>query len=150
MARFFTIDSASRLFYVLILYLMNTRHPFRCLLVMAGLLYCQITALAQTSARLASALPTQTFYNATSASFKIEAASVPVLKPSLIPADGIIPVTEVAFSYYCVFDTAGELWIGGPVAASRTIDLGHLPTGVYHLYLSDKDGEVVRKVLKKG
>lgn len=129
---------------------MSTRYPFRCLLVMAGLLYCQIIALAQTSAGLTSALPTQTFYNATSTSSKAEAVSVPVVKPSLIPADGLIPVAETAFIYYRVFDAAGELWIGGPVAASRTIDLGHLPQGVYYMYLSNKDGEVVRKVLKRG
>jgi len=130
--------------------MMNTRYSFRCLLVIAGLLYCQVIALAQTSTGLTPALPTQTFYHATNPSSKAEAVSVPVVKPSPIPADGLIQVAEAAFSYYRVFDTAGELWIGGPVAASRTIDLGHLPNGVYHLYLSSKDGAVVRKVLERG
>ncbi len=129
---------------------MNTRYPFQCLLIIAGLLYCQITVLAQTSAGLSSALPTQIIYHATSPSSKAEDVSVPVVKPSPIPADGLIQVAEAAFSYYRVFDTAGELWIGGPVAASRTIDLGHLPNGVYYMYLSNRDGEVVRKVLKRG
>ncbi len=65
-----------------------------------------------------------------------------------IPSSGLVHVDEIAYERYSVLDSRGEMWVAGPGTKDRTIDLGHLPTGIYYLHLSSKDGEVVRKVLK--
>ena len=65
-----------------------------------------------------------------------------------IPSNGLVHVDGIAYDRYSVMDSQGEMWVAGPGTKDRTIDLGHLPIGIYYLHLSSKDGEVVRKVLK--
>ncbi len=145
---------------MLILLMMNTRYPFRYLPILAGILYCHIIVSAQSFSAASGILPTvatacascpnQDFYNppttssaTTRAAFAQAATEVPT------PTDGIIKVEDPAFKYYRVFDAKGELWIGGPVPKTRTIDLAYLPDGVYYLHLLAKDSETVRKMLKR-
>ncbi len=135
---------------------MNTRYLFQCLPILAGLLYCQITVSAQTlsdvsvvlsDAACPSCPPAQPFYNATvSNSAKASSAQPIILSP--IQTTGLIQLKGIAFERYRVFDSQGELWIGGPSPADQTIDLAYLPAGVYYLHLSTKDGELVHKILK--
>ena len=139
---------------------MNTRYSFHCLPILAGILYCHIMVSAQnfsaasgilpTVATACASCPTQDFYNppaSLSASTKAAFARAAAQEPT--PTDGVIEVEDLTFKYYRVFDTQGELWIGGPVPNSRTIDVAYLPAGVYYLHLLSKEGEVVQKMLKQ-
>lgn len=139
---------------------MNTRYPFRYLPILAGVLYCHIIVSAQsfsaasgilpTVATACASCPTQDFYNPpVSLSANTQAAFAQAAAQEPTPTDGVIKVEDLAFKYYRVFDTQGELWIGGPVPNSRTLDLAYLPNGVYYLHLLSKEGEVVRKMMKQ-
>jgi len=65
-----------------------------------------------------------------------------------IPTNGLVKVADMNYDRYSVTDTQGEMWVAGPGTSDRTIDLGHLPSGIYYLHLTSKDGEVVREMLK--
>lgn len=65
-----------------------------------------------------------------------------------IPGNGLVKVTDMNYERYSVTDSQGEMWIAGPGTSDHTIDLGHLPSGVYYLHLSSKDGESVRTMVK--
>ncbi len=64
-----------------------------------------------------------------------------------VPASGLVKLSGISYNRYKVLDSQGEMWIAGPGTRDQTIDLGHLPTGTYYLYLSTAQGEIVNKVL---
>ncbi len=132
--------------------MMNARILFRLLPTLTGLLYSLTIASAQTPVDLAAALPaTQSLYTLPdSPSSSVKATSLQTVALVPMQTDGLVKLEGTAFERFRVFNAQGELWIGGPAAPGQTIDLGHLPAGVYYLHLSSGNGEVVRKVLKKG
>ncbi len=78
----------------------------------------------------------------------IQEMSSQTLSAMPIPSSGLVKVTDMNYERYSVTDSQGEMWVAGPGTKDHTIDLGHLPTGVYYLHLSSKDGESVRTVVK--
>ena len=77
-----------------------------------------------------------------------EMATSQMVNATPIPSNGLVKVSDLNYDRYSVTDTQGEMWVAGPGTSDRTIDLGHLPSGVYYLHLTSKDGEVVREMLK--
>ena len=139
---------------------MNTRYPFRILSILVAFLGFQILVSAQSfsdashvspdaSSACATCTPAQNFSNATTSNTTAKSVSAQTINSVPLPTSGLIQLKGIAFDRYSVYDGKGELWIGGPKPADQTIDLHHLPAGVYYLHLSSKDGEIVRKVLKK-
>ena len=54
--------------------------------------------------------------------------------------------SEVTFELY---STLGQLVHSGELSDTRTINLSHLAKGLYYLQLSDGEGKVVKKIVKK-
>lgn len=79
--------------------------------------------------------------------YSVQKSSSPVERVLPISASGLVKLSGVSYNRYQVLDSQGELWIAGPGTRDQTIDLGHLPTGIYYLHLSTADGELVSKVL---
>lgn len=54
--------------------------------------------------------------------------------------------SEVTFELY---STLGQLVLSGELSDTRTVNLSHLAKGLYYLQLSDGEGKVVKKIVKK-
>ena len=127
-----------------------TTCPFaQLLLILVVLLHCPTATSAQAllTSPLTSAASLEDSVLKASFSGSIQIISSSTCSVLPIPASGLVELNGFSYDRYSVLDSQGELWVAGPGTQDRTIDLGHLPDGVYYLHLSTREGEVISKVL---
>ena len=64
------------------------------------------------------------------------------------PTTGILTIKTEGLNQYQIVDPSGRVVIR-PTELKSTIDVSHLPVGVYYIHLQGKEGNTVEKLIKK-
>lgn len=117
--------------------------------VLAVLLCCPMTAPAQAlrTTPVSSVISREDSVVKIAPTLRLQKASGTNYSVLPITASGLVRLAGISYDRYRILDSQGELWVAGPGTRDQTIDLGHLPTGIYYLHLSTTEGEFVNKVL---